>query len=212
MKPQLIIFDLDGTLVDSRADLAASINHMRTTFGCEPLPKETISGFIGNGVRKLVERSIRGTDIELDAAMKLNREYYFSHLVVKTTCYPGVEEGIPKLAEAGHVLAVLSNKPGDPSRSILTHFGLSKYFNSIIGGGDIPVLKPDPDGVFQCIKTAKADLNTTWMIGDHCTDLAVAKNAGVKSGFAEYGFGDAKGLSFDQKFTTFSELVDFFTV
>jgi phosphoglycolate phosphatase len=210
MKPQLLIFDLDGTLIDSRADLAASINHMRASFGYDPLPKATISSFIGNGVRKLVERSIRSTNIDLDEAMARNKAYYFSHLVEKTTCYPGVKEGIPKLAKAGHMLAVLSNKPGDPTRSILTHFGLSTYFNPIIGGGDIPVLKPDPEGVFHCMQTAKVEASRTWMIGDHCTDLAVAKNAGVRSGFAEYGFGDAKELSFDQKFSTFSQLVDFF--
>ena len=210
MNPQLLIFDLDGTLVDARGDLTASVNYVRAQFGLEPLSFETVTGFIGEGARKLVERSIRGTDINLEEALNMYRDYYGNHLFDYTTCYPGVQEGIPRLVEAGHTLALLTNKPGDPSRAILDHFGLSPYFMAVLGGGDLPALKPEPDGVFFCMEKSGISADSTWMIGDHCTDLSVARRAGVRSVFAAYGFGDPKGLEPDHSVQSFPELTDFF--
>lgn len=210
MNSQLLIFDLDGTLIDSRADLAAGINHMRQRFGLDSLSLETVSGYVGNGVRKLVERSLQGAKVDLDAALEINKEYYFSHLTVHTFMYPGVEEGLRCLAEAGHRLAVLTNKPGGPSRSILHHFGLDHYFTVIIGGGDVENLKPDPEGIRQCLRTTGMNPACTWMVGDHCTDLAVARNAGIKSGFVRYGFGEERGLEPTAYFASFPDLVGYF--
>jgi len=210
MSPQLLIFDLDGTLIDSRRDLAEGINHMRKHYGLEPLPPEIASSYIGNGVRKLVERSLQGAAVDLEEALQINKDYYCSHLTVHTTLYTGVAEGIPRLAAEGHKLAVLTNKPGDPSREILKHFGLGAYFGSIIGGGDIGKLKPEPDGVFKCIETAAMETSNTWVLGDHYTDLAVAENAGVKSAFAGYGFGEERGYEASVYFASFQELVGYF--
>jgi len=210
MTAQLIIFDLDGTLIDSRADLAAGINHMREHFGLEPLPLKTVSGYVGNGVRLLVERSLQGADIDFEEALQINKNYYCSHLTVHTTLYDGVAEGVPQLAAAGHKLALLTNKPGGPSRGILKHFGLEGYFDSIIGGGDIEKLKPEPDGVFHCMEAATTKTSNTWMVGDHYTDLAVAENAGVKSAFVRYGFGEERGHEASVYFASFQELVGYF--
>jgi len=210
MNTQLLIFDLDGTLIDSRKDLAEGINHMRAHYGLEPLLLETVSGYIGNGVRQLVERSLQGAAMNVDEALRINKEYYFANLTVHTYLYPGVEEGIRQLAQAGHKLALLTNKPGDPSRAILRHFGLDGFFNSIVGGGDVANLKPEPDGIFQCLAAAAIDASKTWMIGDHYTDLAVAKNAGVKSAFVQYGFGEERNDKPDAYFASFSELVEYF--
>jgi phosphoglycolate phosphatase len=210
MKNQLLIFDLDGTLIDSRADLAAGINHMRATYNLTPLALETVSGYIGDGVRKLVERSLQNASVDVDEALQVNIDYYFSHLTVHTTLYEGVGDGIQTLYEAGHQLAVLTNKPGEPSRKILRHFGLDEYFGSIIGGGDIPNLKPQPDGVFDCLKFSGIAVPDAWMIGDHCTDLAVAENAGIKNAFVQYGFGEERGYKPDAYFASFSELVEYF--
>lgn len=210
MKPQLIIFDLDGTLIDSRADLAAGINHMRQQYKLEPLPVETISGYIGNGVRALVERSLQGADIDVDEALQINKDYYFSHATVHTFLYDGVAEGLKKLVDAGHQLAVLTNKPGDPSRDILRHFGLDHHFATILGGGDVEQLKPEPDGIIQCLEVSGADAADAWMIGDHYTDLAVAHNGGIKSAFVHYGFGEERGYKPDAYFASFSELVGYF--
>jgi phosphoglycolate phosphatase len=210
MNAQLLIFDLDGTLIDSREDLAAGINHMRAHFDLEPLPLETVVGYIGNGVRRLVEGSLQGADVNVDAALRITKEYYYSHLTVHTTLYEGVEQGIRRLTAAGHKLAVLTNKPGDPSRQILEKFGIGDSFSAIIGGGDVGNLKPEPDGIHRCLEVSGVDAANTWMIGDHYTDLAVADNAGIKSVFVRYGFGEERGYKSDVYFASFSELVGYF--
>ena len=206
---QLVIFDLDGTLIDSRMDLTEAINHMRGTYQLPPLSMQTVSGFIGNGARALLERSLAGTSVDVDEAFERNKEYYLSHLTVHTTCYPGVLEGIKTLAKNGHKMAVLTNKPGKSSRLILDHFGVSSDLVVNIGGGDIKELKPDPEGVFLCMKKAGISKEQTWMMGDHYTDLSVAENAGVRSIFARYGFGETRGFVPTKKVDSFSEMVDF---
>lgn len=210
MNEQLLIFDLDGTLIDSRADLAAGVNHMREHYGLSPLSLETASSYVGDGVRKLVERSLQGADVDLDEALRINKEFYLSHLTVHTYLYNGVQDGLQQLAEAGHKLALLTNKPGDPSRAILQHFGLDHLFTSIIGGGDVASLKPEPDGLLKCLDETKTDASNAWMVGDHYTDLAVAQNAGVKSAFVQYGFGEERGIEPDAYFASFQELVGYF--
>lgn len=210
MQAQLLIFDLDGTLIDSRADLAAAINHMRIHFGLEPLLLDTVVGYIGNGVRRLVEGSLQGSDVDMEEALRIYKAYYYGHLTVDTTLYEGVEQGVRRLAAAGHKLAVLTNKPGDPSRRILDHFGISGVFSAIIGGGDVENLKPEPDGVHRCMEVSGVDSANTWMIGDHYTDLAVAHNAGIRSAFVRYGFGEERGHKPDVYFASFSELVGYF--
>jgi len=210
MNPQVLIFDLDGTLIDSRKDLAAGINHMRIHFGLEPLPLAAVVGYIGNGVRRLVEGSLQGAEVDVEEALRVNREYYCSHLTVHTVLYDGVEQGIRRLTAAGHKLAVLTNKPGDPSRQILKYFGISDAFSSIIGGGDVENLKPDPEGARRCMTVSGANGANTWMIGDHWTDLAVADHAGIKSAFVRYGFGEERSYKPDVYFASFSELVGYF--
>ena len=210
MNRKLLIFDLDGTLIDSRADLAEGINHMRIHYGLESLPLETVSSYVGDGMRKLVERSLQGADIDLEEALQINKAYYFTHLTVHTTLYDGVAEGLRRLVAAGHELAVLTNKPGEPSREILKYFELDGFFQAIVGGGDVPNLKPKPDGVFHCLEKTGADKTKTWMVGDHCTDLAVAENSEIKSAFVTYGFGQENGHKPNAYFASFPELVGYF--
>ena len=112
--------------------------------------------------------------------------------------------------EAGHRLALLTNKPGDPSRRIMDYFGLTPFFDLIIGGGDLDVLKPDPGGIFRCMEHTGLDAASTWMVGDHCTDLSVAENAGIRSAFVRYGFGEERGFTPTRYFASFSELVEYF--
>lgn len=211
MKKQLLIFDLDGTLVDSSADLTTGINLMRAHYGLAPLSRETVTGFIGDGIRKLVERSLQGTTVDFEEALALDKKFYSEHMLDETAFYPGVGEGLQKLAAAGHPLAVLSNKPGDPSRAILNHLEAGALFFRIIGGGDVKNLKPAPDGIFELIKESGIDASNVWMIGDHHTDLEVAHNAGVKSGFVTYGIGHPGEFTADQVWHGFETLVQFFT-
>jgi phosphoglycolate phosphatase len=211
MKKQLLIFDLDGTLADTRADLATGINLMRAHYGLPALSMETIEGFVGDGIRKLVERSLQGADVNVDEALALDKKFYAEHMLDETALYPGVDEGLRKLAAAGHVLAVLSNKPGDPSRVILKHLGVDGLFLRIIGGGDVPNLKPAPDGILALMQDSGIQTENTWMLGDHHTDLEVAHNAGIKSGFVTYGIGHPGEFTADQVWNGFEELVGFFT-
>jgi len=211
MKKQLLIFDLDGTLADTRADLATGINLMRVHYGLPPLDVETVTGYIGNGIRKLVERSLQGAEVDIDEALELDRKFYREHMLDETALYPGVEQGLIQLADAGDMLAVLSNKPGDPSRVILKYLGVGDLFFRILGGGDLPNLKPAPDGIEALMAESEISKESTWMIGDHHTDLEVAHNAGVQSGFVTYGIGDSGEFAADQVWHRFEELVEFFT-
>jgi phosphoglycolate phosphatase len=210
MGKQLLIFDLDGTLADTRADLATGINLMRAHYGLPPLDTETVTGYIGDGIRKLVERSLQGADVDVDEALALDKTFYAEHMLDETVFYAGVEEGLRRLADAGHALAVLSNKPGDPSRVILKHLGVDRLFFRILGGGDLPNLKPAPDGILALMEEAGIAGENVWMIGDHHTDLEVAHNAGVKSGFVTYGIGHPGEFTADQVWNGFEELVEFF--
>ena len=210
MDRRLLIFDLDGTLIDSRADLAAGINHMRLHYGLDMLSLDTVVGCIGNGVRRLVEGTLQGPDVDVEEALEIYKAYYNRHLTVHTVLYDGVADGLRQLAAAGHALAVLTNKPGDPSREILHTLGIADAFGAIVGGGDVAGLKPDPDGIWVCCDSCGIGPDRTWMIGDHCTDLAVAENAGIKSAFVRYGFGEERGYKPDVYFASFSELVGYF--
>lgn len=207
--PQLLIFDLDGTLIDSRADLATAVNFMRGHFGLEPLALTVVQGYIGDGVRKLVERSLQGTPVDMNEALRINRDFYYANLTKETVLYDGVESGLRSLAKAGHSLGVLTNKPGDPSRKILSHFGLIDLFCGVIGGGDGADLKPEPTGIFRLMEQNAMTPETTWMVGDHCTDLAAAENAGVKSAYVSYGFGEPREHKPTAYFASFSELVEY---
>lgn len=211
MQKQLLIFDLDGTLADSRADLATGINRMRAHYSLPPLPMKTIETYVGDGIRKLVERSLQGADVDFEEALALDKKFYAEHMLDETALYPGAEAGLKQLADHGHTLAVLSNKPGDPSRAILNHLGVGKLFFRIIGGGDVPNLKPAPDGIFALMEESGIESSNVWMIGDHHTDLEVAHNAGVKSGFVTYGIGHSGEFTADQVWHGFEELVQFFT-
>ena len=209
MEKQLLIFDLDGTLAETRQDLATGINLMRAHYNLPPLDVETVTGYIGNGIRKLVGRSLEGASLDLDEALVLNKKFYAEHMLDETALYPAVEEGLRTLS--GNALAVLSNKPGDPSRKILKHLGVDDLFFRILGGGDLPNLKPAPDGIVALMEESGISKENTWMIGDHYTDLEVAHNAGVKCGFVTYGLGHAGEFSADQTWHGFEELVEFFT-
>jgi phosphoglycolate phosphatase len=210
MNPQLLIFDLDGTLIDSRADLAAGINYLRALYGLDALSVEQVGSYVGDGVRRLIERSLADTDTDFERSLQLYKDYYYSRPVVRTSLYSGVAEGIPRLASAGHQLALLTNKPGDPTRSILKHFQLDGYFHTVIGGGDVDALKPNPAGIVRCMEAAGTGTGDTWMAGDHCTDLAAAENAGIRSAFMRYGFGEERGYKPTVYFTSFSQLVGYF--
>lgn len=188
-----LLWDLDGTLVDSRADLAAAGNHARAQLGLDPLPVDTVGSYVGDGVGKLVERLCPGID---QAAYRCARQafddYYHAHCLEQTGCYPGVFDAVVACAAAGWRQAVVTNKATGFSRRILEHCRLADYF-IFIYGGDIGPRKPDPAAVRAVLAGLAVPAERAWMIGDHRTDLQVAAAAGLRSIHCTYGFGRRDG-------------------
>lgn len=185
----LFIFDLDGTLIDSRADLTTAVNLVRNHHGLPPLPVNVVAGYVGEGIRVLMELALAGSGADIAVAVKLQKKFYGEHLVDATVLYPGVADGLRRLHAAGHALAVASNKPAVFSEAILRHFGLLELMVHVAGEGNVAHLKPQPDMLFDVMRHAGADTAHTWMVGDHHTDLEAARRAGIRSIFLADGIG-----------------------
>jgi len=205
MTPQLLLFDLDGTLIDSRADLAAAVNRMRKRHHLRPLPLDTIASYVGNGVGMLARRSIQGAEIDPELATAKIAEAYAAHLTDATTAYPGVDEGLHALHAAGYTLALITNKPGVHARALCKYFGWTPLFTVLLGGGDTTELKPSPLPLQLAMERTGFAPADTWMIGDHHTDLEAARNAGIRSVFLENGIGHLSDLTPDNTYPGFEE-------
>jgi phosphoglycolate phosphatase len=178
---QLFIFDLDGTLVDSREDIARACNHALVTHGREPLPRARIEQFVGDGARALVARAF-GAAIDsrdIDAPLAAFQTFYVEHACDATTLLPGVVQMLDTLRGGGAALAVCTNKPRVTTVRVLEALDLARFFGLVYAGGDGP-LKPDPFGIHACCKHfGAAPDRTTWMIGDGPQDIHAGRNAGV---------------------------------
>ena len=186
----LLIFDLDGTLIDSKKDLAISTNAVRAKFGMEPLPEDLIGSFVGNGAPALVRRAMGPGTPEpvIEDALKQFLAIYRAHALEHTRLYPGIREALTQLAASSNRLGVLTNKPGRISTDILAALGLSTVFLRVYGGDTLPAKKPDPLGIFTLIKDAASHPAETLMIGDSSVDVQTARRAGVRSCGVLWGF------------------------
>lgn len=187
----LLIFDLDGTLIDSRLDLANSVNATRAEMGKPPLEHAVVFSYVGNGAPVLIRKAMgpEASEEEAKHALEFFLAYYRDHAVDETRLYPGVRESLDQLHAAGMQLAVLTNKPVRISESIMETMGLTSIMLRIYGGNSFDKKKPDPVG----IDTLRADAGAvaadqTWMVGDSIVDMQTARNAGVKSCGVTYGF------------------------
>lgn len=206
--PELIIFDLDGTLVDSRRDLAAALNHARSHFGLPPLEVERVARLVGDGVRVLLERGFATVDPNVvEAALRLFLPWYEEHCLDQTTLYPGVREGLAELAD--RKLAVVTNKPERFSRKILSGLDVAGCFAHVIGGDSGPARKPDPAGIRAVLERTGVSAERALVVGDSLHDLRAARAAGVRAAAVTYGFGDEAELRAAQPdfvFARFGEL------
>jgi len=185
----LLVFDLDGTLVDSTLDLANSVNATRMHLGMEPLPVPIVASYVGNGAPVLIRKAI-GPDVDeetLDGALTYFLSWYRDHILDNTLPYPGVIDGLDQARQAGHKMAVLTNKPERFSRTLLAGLGMDKYFFRIYGGNTFPQKKPNPFGLRKLMEEAGAQPGNTWMIGDSSVDIQTARNAGVRCVGVTYG-------------------------
>ncbi|HEX3472874.1 MAG TPA: HAD-IA family hydrolase [Silvibacterium sp.] len=182
---RLIIFDLDGTLIDSRKDLADSINAMLIQLKRQPLPEEIIAAYIGDGAGMLVRRALGDPDDEHLVEDGLNRflAYYREHKLDHTYVYPGVFDSLDAMRSmpdgSPRSMAVLTNKPIVPSRAICDALGLSPYFFQIYGGNSFSTKKPDPEGINTLIREAGVVPRETLMVGDSDVDILTARRAGA---------------------------------
>lgn len=184
---KLVIFDLDGTLIDSGRDIARSLNELLKERGEAPLAVERVLSFVGDGARKLVARALPGLSGEaLDEAVSRYLEIYRDHLLDTTVAYPGVREALELLAP-GRSLAVLTNKPRRESLRILEGLELTPYFRSVYGGDSFPRRKPDPIGVERLREEAGAEARETFFVGDTRVDFETARNASVPFCLVSYG-------------------------
>jgi phosphoglycolate phosphatase len=190
----LIVFDLDGTLVDSRLDLAESTNEMLGTYGAAPLAVDAVAAMVGEGAKVLVARALAAAGLDADVfdALTRFREIYDRRLLVHTRPYPGIEQVVSGLA-GNHTLAVLTNKPEAPSRRLLDAFGLARYFRKVVGGDSGPARKPDPAGLHLLMAEFGASGPSTWLVGDSMIDVETARRAEVRMCVALYGFGQLRG-------------------
>lgn len=184
-----LIFDLDGTLIDSKQDLIRSVNAMLAETGREPLHEDTVSSYIGHGAPRLVARALGNgaTEEECDRALKFFLAHYDEHKLDSTRAYPGVAEGLEELRE--FPMAVLTNKPVRVSRKILDGLGLAKYFRAIYGGNSFETKKPDPLGVKKILEEFSATPPEALLVGDSEVDVQTARNAGMLAAAVNYGFG-----------------------
>ncbi len=190
---KLLIFDLDGTLIDSREDLANSINAMLRHFGKKELPHEVIASYIGDGAPMLVRRSLGDPDDEnfVQDALLYFMAWYREHKLDNTYVYDGIKEALQAIQKSrdGQPLkmAVLSNKPVGPSRAIVEALGLGPYFFQVYGGNSFHTKKPDPAGVQALLEEASVFAEETIIIGDSDIDVLTARNAGIFSVGVTYG-------------------------
>jgi len=186
----LLIFDLDGTLADSRQDLANAVNAMLEHLGMRSLANERVSSYVGNGAPVLVRRALgeQASEDVFRQGLAFFMEYYAAHDLDFTTLYPGVRASLERFREAGKRMAVLTNKPIAMTRHILEGLGVAGHFFRLIGGDSLERKKPDPIGVEALMREAGADRARTVMVGDSAVDVATARNAGIACCGVTYGF------------------------
>ena len=187
---RVLIFDLDGTLIDSRADLAAAGNHARGAVGLPALPLSQVVGYVGDGVDKLIERLVPEA-VKRAAAKHAFEEHYREHCCDATRPFDGLVEALDALRAQGWLLAVATNKPDVFTHLILRGCGIAGRF-AAVRGGDGP-RKPDPGQLRSILDELGGEAARSWMIGDHHTDIRAGRAAGCRVLFCGWGMGRTDG-------------------
>ena len=192
---KFVIFDLDGTLVDSRLDLVHSVNAALRHIGRAELPDDVIASYVGDGAPILIQRALGGEAAD-EALVRKGLEfflaYYREHKLDHTTVYPGVAETLRAIQQSQNgvprKMAVLSNKPVNPSRAIVEALGLGTFFSQIYGGNSFATKKPDPEGARKLLEENRVRPEHAAMVGDSHVDVQTGQNAGLYTVGVRYGF------------------------
>ena len=189
---KLVIFDLDGTLIDSRLDLIHSVNAMLRNFGRAELPGEVVASYVGDGAPMLVRRALGDPDDEdfFRRGLEFFLAYYREHKLDYTQVYPGIPEALEQIRSNGarRKMAVLSNKPVNPSRAIVDALGLADFFVKVYGGNSFDTKKPDPFGVKTLLQETGTAPANAMIVGDSSIDVLTGRNAGITTCGVTYGF------------------------
>ncbi len=221
MKKQLLIFDFDGTLIDSVPYLADTTNAMLTTLGKDTYPIGTIRNWVGNGSRMLVERALVGKIEVLDGELTVEQADHAEQVFFdayknlsgsKTIAYPDVDGGLQKLQAAGYTLALVTNKPIRFVPKILQSFGWQDLFSEVLGGDSLLVKKPDPAPLLHVCQALNVTPEQAIMIGDSRNDILAGQNANMDTLGLSYGYNygqDIRELNPTEVFDNFATLVDY---
>lgn len=190
MQIELLVFDLDGTLIDSKLDLALAVNATRGDVGLPPLANDTVFAYVGNGAPTLVRRALGDgfDDQQLQRSLQFFLDYYRAHMLENTHLYPGVREALEGIAATGVQMAVLTNKPVRFSRDLIRGLGVAHYFRTIYGGNSFSTKKPDPEGLNRVMAELRVSAQETMLVGDSAIDVQTARNAGAWACGVTYGF------------------------
>ena len=205
-------FDLDGTLFDTRADLAATVNHTRRDLALAELQTETVITHVGQGARHLLEQAIPEATCPYEELWAIFLSHYEEHCCESVVPYPGVLETLDELSARGWKLGVNTNKPNFAARLILEKFGVTRLVGeAIVAGGDGFPLKPDPASLRACAARLGGHRLSSddWMVGDNWTDMRCAEAAGVKAAFCTFGFGRLRDSPFTVKLDRMSDFLAF---
>lgn len=188
METDLLVFDLDGTLIDSKLDLALAVNATRAAAGLQPLPHETVYSYVGNGAPVLIRKALgpAASDEQVEKGLQFFLNYYREHMLDNTGLYPGVAGALEQWAGTKK-LAVLTNKPERFSRMILDGLGVGGRFARVYGGNSFETKKPDPFGLNHLMDELEVPPSRTLMVGDSAVDVQTARNASVRSCGVTYG-------------------------
>lgn len=210
-RPAALVFDLDGTLIDSRRDITTAVNRMRTELGLPAIPLEAVVTMVGEGARLLVERALGPgfTPEQVDRALARYLDLYWDVCLEQTWPYPGIGEMLVRLGER-YPLALLSNKGEALSRRVLDGLGLTPFFREILGGDSLPTRKPDPAGLHVLAGRLGVPVERLMLVGDTWIDAETAHNAGCAFALVEWGFPrppKLDGIRADLKVAKAEELV-----
>ncbi len=194
MTPTACLFDLDGTLVDSVADLAGAVNLLRTELGLASLPVARVRTYVGDGASMLVRRSL-GEELFTEKHLQRFLTLYGEHLLDHTAPYPGIIEFLEH--HQGRPMAVVTNKPLAPTLELLDGLQLGGFFPVVVGGDSFSEKKPHPQPVIEALRMLGADPAGAVMIGDHHTDLRAGRAAGIATCFCSWGMGNDGGDPYD---------------
>lgn len=214
MTKSLIIFDLDGTLIDSVPDLADGVDKMLAHFDKPPAGTDNVRTWVGNGSVKLVERALVWADLSLDNLHHAHEIFLKEYATCqgKTVAYDGVTDGLNRLIEQGFTLALCTNKPVQFLPDILNNMGWADKFACIIGGDSLPTKKPDPAPLLHICDTLGVDKSQAVMVGDSKNDIAAGQNAGITTLALTHGYNYGKPIADsrpDGVFDNFNDLVAF---